>query len=456
MRLLHTGDWHLGKRLYGADRAEEAEAVLAQLAAVAEEEAVDAVLVSGDLLDRRVVDSAALGACLRGLERLAETAPVLAVAGNHDDPDLWGHLAPHLAASGIHVAGHVRPAAEAVVTVPTAAGPLHAALLPWPEPGRIALDAGASAGYARSRYADLVADVIDDYAAEAVARRRAEGGAAVLVGHLMVERARAGGGERELTMGMTYAVSPGALPVELDYLALGHVHRPQELTGLAAPGRYCGSPMALDFSEDNHPKTACVVEVGGGRATTRQVALRPPGPSCACAGASTTWRALASAHPGRVVRVRGRARRPRHGRRAPRARRRCRARSDRGRSLPAVSPTRRRSRAAPRRSAAWASSTPTGTGCRAAGWATSRRRPSPRRSRDPTRRRPATRGSGRAPAGARAHRLPQLRPRDGSTCGRTSGWSSPATRAPARRPCSTPSASRSSGGRPSRPARASC
>jgi DNA repair protein SbcD/Mre11 len=297
IRLLHTGDWHLGKRLYGADRAEEAEAVLAQLAAVAEEESVDAVLVSGDLLDRRVVDSAALGACLRGLERLAETAPVLAVAGNHDDPDLWAHLAPHLAASGIHVAGHVRPAAEAIVTVTTAAGPLHAALLPWPEPGRIALDAGAGAGYARSRYADLVADVIDDYAAEAVARRRAEGGAAVLVGHLMVERARAGGGERELTMGMTYAVSPGALPVELDYLALGHVHRPQELTGLAAPGRYCGSPMALDFSEDNHPKTACVVEVGGGRATTRQVALQAARPLVRLRGRLDDLAARASAHP---------------------------------------------------------------------------------------------------------------------------------------------------------------
>ena len=297
MRLLHTGDWHLGKRLYGADRADEAEAVLAQLADVAEIEAVDAVLVSGDLLDRRVVDSAALGACLRALERLAETAPVLAVAGNHDDPDLWAHLAPHLAASGIHVAGHVRPAAEAVVTVPTAAGPLHAALLPWPEPGRIALDAGASAGYARSRYADLVADVIDDYAAEAIARRRAEGGAAVLVGHLMVERALAGGGERELTMGMTYAVSPGALPAGLDYLALGHVHRPQAITGLAAPGRYCGSPMALDFSEDNHPKTACVVEIGGDRTATRQVALEAARPLVRLRGPLEELAALASAHP---------------------------------------------------------------------------------------------------------------------------------------------------------------
>ncbi len=134
MKLLHTGDWHLGKRLYGSDRLDEAERALDQIAEVAAAEAVDAILIAGDLLDRRLVDSAALGACLRAMERLAATAPVLAIAGNHDDPDLWGHLAPYLGAHGIHVAGRVRPAEQAVVSVPTPAGPLHAALLPWPEP----------------------------------------------------------------------------------------------------------------------------------------------------------------------------------------------------------------------------------------------------------------------------------------------------------------------------------
>jgi exonuclease SbcD len=60
VRLLHTGDWHLGKRLYGSDRLAEAERALDQIAQVADAEAVDAVLVAGDLLDRRLVDSAAL------------------------------------------------------------------------------------------------------------------------------------------------------------------------------------------------------------------------------------------------------------------------------------------------------------------------------------------------------------------------------------------------------------
>jgi DNA repair protein SbcD/Mre11 len=298
MRLLHTGDWHLGKRLYGTERLGEAEAALAELAELAEREEVDAILVAGDLLDRRLVDPAALGACLRALGRLAATAPVLAVAGNHDDPDLWGHLAPFLAGRGIHVAGRLRTAEEAVVTVPTGAGPLHAALLPWPEPARMAVDAGVTVQEARSRYADMVGAVIDRYAAEAVARRRAEGGAAVLVGHLMVDRAEAGGGEREMTMGITWTVSTAALPVDLDYIALGHVHRPQPLPGLAATGRYCGSPMALDFSEDGHAKSAVVATIEGDRTTPREEPLCAAAPLVRLRGSLEAMAPLAAEHPG--------------------------------------------------------------------------------------------------------------------------------------------------------------
>lgn len=298
MKLLHTGDWHLGKRLFGVERMDEAEAALAEIAEMAERERVNAVIVAGDLLDRRIVEPAAFGACLRAMERLARVAPVLAVAGNHDDPDLWIHLAPHLAASGIHVAGRVRPGPDAVVTLQTASGPLHAALLPWPEPGRMALDAGASVQDARIRYADLAASVIRGYADEALARRRRDGGAAVLVGHLMVDRAKAGGGERELTMGITYAVSSAALPADLDYIALGHVHRPQSIPGLAAPGRYAGSPLALDFSDEGLEPSACLVEIAGDRTATRLEPVTAARPLVSLRGPLDRLGEMAAAHPG--------------------------------------------------------------------------------------------------------------------------------------------------------------
>jgi exonuclease SbcD len=298
MRLLHTGDWHLGKRLYGADRAAEARAALEEVAAVAAAEEVDAVLVAGDMLDRRLVDSAALGDCLAALERLAAVAPVVAVTGNHDDPDLWDHLAPYLRAKRIHVTGNVRGPHDGVLTVETAAGPLHVGLMPWRDPARMALDAGASAQAARGRYADRVAAMLEALGGEAARRRGAEGGVAVLLGHVLVDRAAAGGGERELTMGITYAVSPHGIPVGLDYVALGHVHRPQTLPGVAAPGRYCGSPMALDFSEDNHAKCVVVVDVEGDATRAREVALTAARPLVRLRGRLDDLAALASAHPG--------------------------------------------------------------------------------------------------------------------------------------------------------------
>ncbi len=298
VKLLHTGDWHLGKRLFGIERLDEAEAALAEVASLAERERVDAVIVAGDLLDRRIVDPAALGACLRAMERLARVAPVVAVAGNHDDPDLWIHLAPHLAMSGIHVAGRVSPAEEAVVTIATAAGPLHAALLPWPEPGRMALKGGAGVQDARSRYAYQVASVVHLYSRAAVARRTRDGGVAVLVGHLMVVGGRPGGGEREMTMAITYAISSAALPADLDFIALGHIHRPQTIPGLAAPGRYAGSPMALDFSDEGLAPSACIVEIVGDRTTARQEPIAAARPLVRLRGPLDHLAALAAAHPG--------------------------------------------------------------------------------------------------------------------------------------------------------------
>lgn len=298
MRLLHTSDWHLGKRLYGTERLGEAEAALAALGALAEREQVDAILVAGDLLDRRLVDPAAFGACLRALERLAATAPVLAIAGNHDDPDLWDHLAPFLAARDIHVTGRVRAAEDAVVSVETAAGLLHAALLPWPEPSRLAVEAGITVQEARGRYAERVGSITRRYAAAAAARRRDHGGVAVLVGHLMVQNAEPGGGEREMTMGVTWTIPSALLPVDLDYIALGHVHRPQPLPGLAAPGRYCGSPMALDFSDEGHATSAVVAEVEGDRTTTREEPLTAAAPLVRLRGSLEAMAALATEHPG--------------------------------------------------------------------------------------------------------------------------------------------------------------
>ena len=92
--------------------------------------------------------------------------------------------------------------------------------------------------------------------------------------------ARLGGGERELTIGQIFAINPAALPTTVQYIALGHVHRPQDVPGCPTPARYAGSLLQLDFGEAEQQKSVTIVDVDPGRpARTREIAINEGGDS---------------------------------------------------------------------------------------------------------------------------------------------------------------------------------
>jgi exonuclease SbcD len=80
------------------------------------------------------------------------------------------------------------------------------------------------------------------------------------MGHLFVDGARVGGGEREITIGRNYAVSPAHIPANTSYVALGHIHRPQQMNGCPSPTYYSGSLLQLDFGERDQEKLVYVVD----------------------------------------------------------------------------------------------------------------------------------------------------------------------------------------------------
>src|SRR4029079_5171948 len=108
MKILHTSDWHIGKRLGRHDRMGEFGEVLAEVEAIADERAVDLVLVSGDIWDRPMPPTDALHLGLQTLLRLAQGRPVVAVAGNHDSAGLFEALAPLLRPLGVFLIGDVK------------------------------------------------------------------------------------------------------------------------------------------------------------------------------------------------------------------------------------------------------------------------------------------------------------------------------------------------------------
>jgi exonuclease SbcD len=275
MRFLHTGDWHVGRGLRGRSRGDEFAAALDEVVGVATSEGVDAVLVAGDLYDQRAVTADADTIVFETLIKLFEAGiPVLAVPGNHDSVARLAALAPLLDRIGVTVVPRMKPPKSGgFVEVPGRNGTESAlvACLPFVSPRRFSdatqLFGDLSAGYVSfdEGMGDLLGAFADGFASNRVN---------VVLGHMFVSGAKPGGGERQVTIGADYAVSPAKLPGTAHYIALGHIHRPQAVRAAPAPTRYCGSLLQLDFGERDQAKSVVIVDAEPGRrARTKEVEI---------------------------------------------------------------------------------------------------------------------------------------------------------------------------------------
>jgi exonuclease SbcD len=264
MKLLHTSDWHVGKGLRGADRTDEHRAVLAEIAAVAEREAVDVVVVAGDLFDSSAPPPEAEDVVYQALLALAETgAHVAVIAGNHDHARRLRAVAPLLRLGRVHVLTEAtRPADGGVLELRLADGTdVRLALLPFvSKRGIVRAEAlmeqpafELAQAYSE-RMHRLITALAEPFHADTVN---------ILAAHAFVLGGEAGGGERPAHLVEEYAVPGQAFPASAGYVALGHLHRAQRIPG---GGRlhYCGSPLQLDFGERDEPKQVNVVELEPG------------------------------------------------------------------------------------------------------------------------------------------------------------------------------------------------
>ena len=256
MKLLHTSDWHLGARLGRVDRAPDHREALRALIAVATAERPDLILHTGDLFDAPRPPHEVLRLGVRGLRRLAEIAPTVVLAGNHDSPKLFAALDD--------MAGTARPqrlwflGEPRVWESPDTSAAI--ACVPFIPPGAIADYATDDPSRFEGNYADgvrMLNDRLLDEARAAVGAR----GIVLYAAHLHVQGARPGKSERRITVGDDYATHLDGLQRAL-YCAFGHIHDPQLLPGGVARGRYAGSLIPLDFGETRQTKQAVVVTIG--------------------------------------------------------------------------------------------------------------------------------------------------------------------------------------------------
>ncbi|GAB3357386.1 exonuclease SbcCD subunit D [Modestobacter lapidis] len=267
MRLLHTSDWHLGRSLHGTDLLVEQEAVLSGLAEVVAAEGVDAVLVAGDVYDRAVPSADATAVLDRVLTRLrAAGAAVVLTPGNHDSARRLGFASGLLAVSGVHVRA-ATPLLDEPVLLADEHGDVAVYGLPYLEPDIARHELGLVEG--RSHEAVLGA-AMDRVRADLFLR---PGTRSVVLAHAFVGGGLPSDSERDICVGGVDLV-PAAVFDGVDYVALGHLHRPQTLSPRV---RYSGSPLAYSFGEAGHHKQAWLVDLdAGGLAEVRAVPLPAP------------------------------------------------------------------------------------------------------------------------------------------------------------------------------------
>lgn len=259
MKILHTSDWHVGRSIRGRSRADEHRAVLDEIVEIASGNDADVVLIAGDLFDNGAPSPESESIVFRALLDLAEIAPVIAVAGNHDNPRRFAALEPLLSLGRISIgSGLRRPDEGGVIEVPGVE--CRVGLVPWTSQRGIVkaddlmnLDPDDHGLQYAGRMERIVSALCGAMTASTVN---------VVLGHVMVHGGSEAGSERQAHI-FGYAVPPATFPSTLSYVALGHLHRQQRIPH-AAPTWYAGSPLQLDFGEVDDRKGVLLIDAEPG------------------------------------------------------------------------------------------------------------------------------------------------------------------------------------------------
>lgn len=290
VRILHTSDWHLGRSFHGVGMLGAQAGFVDHLVDLVHRESVDVVLVSGDVYDRALPSVDVVALLDEALVRLVDAgARVVLTGGNHDSARRLAFGSRLLQRSGVHIRADADRVAEPVL-LEDEHGPVALYPLPYLEPVLAAPVLGAAA-----THQGVLGAALD--AVRADLARRPRGTRSVVAAHAFVVGGQVSDSERDISVGGVAAVGADVFD-GVDYVALGHLHRRQELAGHL---RYSGSPLAYSFSEHAHVKGTLLVDLdAGGLAGVRPVDAPVPRPLAVLRGGldELLWRGDLAAHEG--------------------------------------------------------------------------------------------------------------------------------------------------------------
>ncbi|MBQ9638740.1 MAG: exonuclease subunit SbcD [Bacteroidales bacterium] len=290
MKILHTGDWHLGKQLYGHSRIDEQRAVLSQLSDAVATHRPDALLICGDVFDTTTPPLAAKQLYNETLLRLRQVSPstaIIVIAGNHDSKGMLEVDGTVWQAVGITVLGNVERTEEGavdlrrhIVPILSADGAEVGVVVAVPhiyDNGYPELPGAPEGAARRSHFFAALADEVRACYDERLPR--------VLMAHLALtdsdsrgHRVRRDALSGTDIIGGLDCVDRAELGSDYDYIALGHIHREQQWRSGHTTIRYSGSPLAYTFDEGGAHSLSLVTVDRGEEPVVQRIELQPPVP----------------------------------------------------------------------------------------------------------------------------------------------------------------------------------
>jgi DNA repair protein SbcD/Mre11 len=284
MKILHTADWHLGKRLNDFSRLDEQTAVMEEICRIADEQQVDAVLIAGDIFDTFSPSNEASTLFHRTIHRLAKNGEraVIAIAGNHDSPDRV-EISESLAKEcGIILCGRPKQTIEPFkldsgleilqsepgfieLKLPTNGTPLRLLLTPYAN--EVTLKQYLGEGEQKE---DELRQILEEHWKELADKYCDDKGVNMLMAHLYfmqkdsVPQEEPDDEKPILHMGGAQAIYTENIPEQMQYTALGHLHRYQFVAKEPCPVVYSSSILGYSFSEENQQKFVAIVEAEAG------------------------------------------------------------------------------------------------------------------------------------------------------------------------------------------------
>lgn len=275
MRILHTGDWHLGKNLEGASRMDEQELFLNDFVDIVEKNKVDLVIIAGDVYDNSNPPARAEKMFYDTLKKLSKNGErlILVIAGNHDNPERLVAAGPLAMEHGIIMSGtpktviqcgeygqhKVINSGEGFIEVEINNEKAVILTVSYPSEKRLneVLYGEMDSDEDRVKtYGERIKSLFDslekNYRSDTIN---------LVVSHLFAMGSEEGGSERSIQLVGSYIVNGSCFPKEAQYIALGHVHKPQIVPGTNKKARYSGSPLHYNKKEINITKKCFIIDV---------------------------------------------------------------------------------------------------------------------------------------------------------------------------------------------------